>query len=244
MRRIKYCFSIVCFVMLFACEKATNETTEQEIEAEEETSEEDVSSPEGAVLLFPEQDSECNEGIIVNDTESTVTFRWEVSKNTDTYQIVIESIHDKTISFVESDRNMAEITIDRAKAFQWHVISKSEVSEETAQSEIWKFYNAGEGISNHVPFPADAIYPESETEVTASNSKITLQWSASDVDNDIVNYEIFIDTQNDPRESLGIISDTSIEVEVDSGTIYYWKVWTNDENGNRSRSTVFNFTVK
>jgi len=50
-----------------------------------------IPDPSATSLIFPENNTECNEGVVVNDTQSTVTFRWENSQNTDSYEVNIRT---------------------------------------------------------------------------------------------------------------------------------------------------------
>ncbi len=72
---------------------------------------------------------------------------------------------------------------------------------------------------------------------------VALQWEASDVDNDIASYTVFLDTANPPVAEVGNISNTNLDVTVTSGLVYYWKVVTTDAVGNASDSQIFQFGV-
>ena len=51
--------------------------------------EEIINDPVAAILVFPEDNTECNEGTIINDTQSKVVFRWNTSEHTDAYEVVL-----------------------------------------------------------------------------------------------------------------------------------------------------------
>lgn len=70
-----------------------------------------------------------------------------------------------------------------------------------------------------------------------------MQWETSDVDNDISSYTIFLDTANPPITEAGNTGNTSLDVTVTSGLVYYWKVVTTDAIENASDSQVFQFGV-
>ncbi len=107
--------------------------------------------------------------------------------------------------------------------------------------QTWKFYNAGLPEESFPPFPAEALSPQSGSSVDEGD--ITLEWQASDIDNDIASYTIFLDTVNPPLTEVGDTSNNSLDVSVTSGLIYYWKVITTDVIGNTSDSQVFQFRV-
>jgi len=51
-----------------------------------------IPNPAAATLIFPENNSECNEGTIVNENESDVNFRWSASENTDSYSVKVTNL--------------------------------------------------------------------------------------------------------------------------------------------------------
>lgn len=200
-------------------------------------------APVATTLIYPENNTECNTGVEVDSERSTVNFQWNTSTNTDFYEIIIKELGTTTETRDESNIHEIEITLKKSTAYQWQVISKSNSSDEIATSEIWKFYNAGDGIVNHVPFPADVVEPGLGSNLDSNTTKVFLQWSASDIDNDINVYEVYFGTENPPTNSLGQTTDSNIEVDVSSGNIYHWMIKTIDLTNNVSESEVFWFKV-
>jgi len=74
-------------------------------------------------------------------------------------------------------------------------------------------------------------------------SAVTLEWNGSDVDNDIVVYDVYFGTENLPSLNTNDITDSQIILPVSSNTIYYWNIITRDSEGNTSESGVFQFRV-
>ncbi|BAO76769.1 predicted protein [Winogradskyella sp. PG-2] len=70
-----------------------------------------------------------------------------------------------------------------------------------------------------------------------------MQWNGSDVDNDIVNYDIYFGVNNPPSINSSGISADQLTVSVAPNTIYYWNVVTKDAAGNTSESGVYQFRV-
>lgn len=202
----------------------------------------EIKDPTSAILIFPENNKECYEGTIVNDNESKVTFQWNESENTDSYEVNIKNLNTNETSKTTANTNELEVTINRGTPYQWFVVSKTIDNTTTANSNIWKFYNSGLGDVNYVPFPADVISPQRGSEIENTNT-VSLEWNTVDLDNDIINYEVFIGTLNPPDTSLGITLQTTIEATVSSATVFYWMVKTTDNAGNISESEVFEFRV-
>jgi hypothetical protein len=205
-----------------------------------------IPEPSAAILVFPENNSECNTGIIdANDeTVSTVTFEWNESQNTDNYAITVTNINTGASASANSTTNTVDITINRGAPYEWFVTSEANGTTTTANSETFVFYNEGPGVENYAPFPAVAINPSRGANLNGDITSVTLEWEASDIDNDITEFEVFFGTDENPTALIGTPTENSLpNVAVSSGTTYYWRVITNDEFGNSSSSEIFQFRV-
>lgn len=202
-----------------------------------------VTPPSAATLVFPLNSSECTEGTNVTPTQSTITFDWSDSNNTDSYQLVLKNLETQSISNYYSNISEIDITIDRGTPFSWYVISISNSTSQTATSSTWKFYNAGDAFSSHAPFPAELISPVMGTSFDPLTTKVSLEWQGSDVDNDITGYEIVFGTTNPPSSTLSTTTSNAIDADVISGNTYYWRVVTKDSQNNSSNSEIFQFKV-
>jgi hypothetical protein len=203
-----------------------------------------VAAPSASVLIFPEDDTECNTGEVVNDTQSNVTFEWNVSQNTDSYEIIVTNLNNANFSRATVSNNEATLLIERGTPYEWFVISEANDTNETATSETWRFYNEGPGVENYAPFPAEVISPARGSNLNASTTMITLEWEASDVDDDITTYEVLFGTETTPSNSLGTVTENILtNVPVNTGNTYYWSIITLDSSNNSSTSEIFEFKV-
>ncbi len=202
-----------------------------------------VPDPKATTLIFPGDNTECNEGVVIDELKSRVTFQWNASEDTDNYEVNIRNISTNVSTTSTISAEESAITIDRGAPYEWFVISKATGSNVTASSAKFKFYNQGPGIENYAPFPAEALNPTRGADVTNSGGIVTLSWKGTDIDNDIVTYEVFFGTNESPTDSLGTTSENNLDATVTAGTIYYWRVVISDEQGNTSQSEVFEFKV-
>ena len=143
-----------------------------------------VDPPTAANLIFPENNKECNEGEIISETETDVLFKWDEATNASSYILSITNLNTGSSREIKTDSNEFLIRILRGTPYSWSVKSRISGSNELAESEIWKFYNAGLPEESHPPFPAEAINPQNGASI--SEGELTLQWEVTDVDNDIV----------------------------------------------------------
>ncbi|MEB8345732.1 hypothetical protein OO010_06715 [Flavobacteriaceae bacterium KMM 6898] len=201
-----------------------------------------VPSPLQATLVFPENNKECTEGIVENDSQSTVNFQWNNSENTDSYEVNLKNLNTNNTVRIPSNSNAAQITLSRGVPYEWFVISKANGTNQTAQSDVWKFYNQGPGIENYAPFPAEAVFPKRGANL-ASTANVTLEWLGTDIDNDIIGYEVLFDTTASPSTLLGTTTEQTMEAIVASNNTYYWRIITTDSNNNSSTSEIFQFKI-
>ncbi|MCX2681115.1 hypothetical protein OOZ15_14275 [Galbibacter sp. EGI 63066] len=229
----RYCFAISLFIFIVGCSRNDDNPP--------------PGPPEAAILIFPEQNSECTTGIVstTDPNKSTITFEWSEAKNADSYRITIRNLETNATQTYTANTTTQEAVLDRATPYAWQITSLKTTMIETTDSEEWKFYNAGEGSTSYAPFPADLIFPTSGGTIYAS-STVEFSWEASDVDNDISDYELLLDTANPPTSSIasGITDQSYTHTSLSAGNIYYWQVLTTDEQGNVSTSEVSQFKVE
>jgi len=204
-----------------------------------------VPTPGKSSLSAPENNEVCYEGEEVDDRNSEVTFSWDASSDTDSYDLVInnqETSQSQTESGITSTSKAVILATD--VSYSWKVVSKANDTSDTTESDTWQFYLAGDGQENYAPFPATILSPTSGAAVDSNNGGITLSWEGNDPDEgDSLTYTIYLDEVDglqDPIEKDS--SETELEVSVESGTTYYWRVKTSDGKSS-SFTLVYSFIV-
>ncbi|APZ45488.1 hypothetical protein BW723_03880 [Polaribacter reichenbachii] len=191
-----------------------------------------------AVLVLPINNAECNQGNVISEQESKVYFEWNTAENADSYSIKITNLDDNSVKSLISSNTNIETALLRGVPYSWSVTAKSNGAADTT-SDTWKFFNAGDGVQNYAPFPADLVSPAMGSSVDIST---TIEWTGSDIDGDIDEYDVYLSTTNPPTELKGTTSSTTMNnLSLESGKVYYWKVVTKDSFGNNSESPVFEF---
>ena len=232
MNKVKYITPIYLFLIVIVASCSSDDGGE-EINS--------VDPPTAVTLIFPEDNTECNEGTIISDTETDVRFEWQEATNANSYILEVKNLNDGTSRNISTLSSEFLLRILRGTPYSWSVKSLASGTTETTESEVWKFYNSGLPQESHPPFPAEAISPLSGASVNEGD--ISLQWEATDVDNDIVSYSVYLDSVNPPVAEIGSTSNTTINSTVTSGQVYYWKIVTTDQIGNTSDSQIFEFGV-
>lgn len=195
---------------------------------------------DAATLSAPANNTECLTGTSVSATESSVTFSWAAADGTEKYFVYVKDlVNQSTLQYPANTATSLNITLKKGNPYSWYVAAKKSAS--TVNSETWKFYNAGDAVTTHAPFPADVVSPVMSSTVNGPN--VTLQWTGSDIDNDIAEYKVYMDSNNNPTTLVNNVTAQQLAVTVTSGGTYYWKVVTADEAGNQTASPVYQFKV-
>ena len=203
-----------------------------------------ILDPTTPTLSFPDNNAPCLESTAINDVQSSVTFRWSATQNTNAYTVVLVNLLTSTTQRFNSSTNQLAITLTHAEPYAWKVTSIGESGSNPAESATWKFYLAGPAEEDYAPFPPELTTPVSGSTITPVNGRIELQWNCSDVDNDLITYQVYLDKEDATTlvQSIDYQSNTTaIQVEVDNNSIYYWKVIAIDAAGNQSQSGVYAF---
>jgi len=236
----KHLYILMIAVLAYACSSSGGDGPDPNPNPDPDP--DPAAAPSAATLVFPEDDSECTEGEILSEGTSRVDFMWNDSRNTDSYEVNLKDLNTGTTSAFTSTTNNKLINLVRGNPYEWFVVSRRIGTNQTASSPVWRFYNAGPGVENYAPFPAEAVSPPRGAHLDPTTA-VTLEWSASDIDEDIVEYDVYLGTASDALLLLTTTSEITADADVQSGTTYYWNVVTHDSAGNTSVSEIFEFRV-
>ena len=197
-------------------------------------------------LISPSNNNLCENGVEVSNNTSSVTFNWNFSENTESYDIVITNLNTNQESLNSNiTTNSFEKTLTKGHPYSWKVTSRNNESTQQGNSPTWNFYLSADGITNYSPFPAQLIYPENNQNFDNNTNSIVLDWIGSDIDNEDLIYTIYfdnIDGNQSPQQSLIDISEDEIEINVEPNNSYFWKIKTSDGE-NSSFSQIYEFHV-
>jgi len=191
----------------------------------------------------------CETGTSTSDTKSNVDFSWQASSNTSTYDLQVTNLNTSAVvNKTGLTATNTTVELDKGQPYIWKVISKNTATTQTGTSTSWKFYLAGQGITNYAPFPAELKTPNSGSTVSrSSDGKVTFTWEGSDPDQgDELKYTLYVDKtdgKQSPASDLTNISAKTVDVALDAGTLYYWRVKTSDGT-NSSFSIVYSFRTQ
>ena len=88
--------------------------------------------------------------------------------------------------------------------------------------------------------------PEPADGSTEESVDVDLTWTGGDPDDDPVTYDVYLEAEN-PSPQVPVCSDVTTPTcdpgTLDGGTRYYWKVSTDDSEGERTSSEIWSFTT-
>jgi hypothetical protein len=203
-----------------------------------------VVPPSIATLSAPEKNKTCETGTSISESQREVLFSWFPANNTEYYDILITDLNTNTVSKVEKIvGSSTKVILTKGTPYSWTLISKSSKTDKTGTSETWNFYLAGTGATNYAPFPATIVAPLPGAKVSPQGNKVTLKWKGTDPEDDKLTYTVFcdaIDGKQPPLPALTNLTAASVDVTVDAGKIYYWRVKSSD-GSNSSTTVVYQF---
>lgn len=195
-------------------------------------------------LSFPVNNETCQEGVSVNDSQSSLEFRWNSSQNAERYVLSLTNLDNNQNQSFETSGTSLSVTLLNGNPYSWIITAKGEEGSTDANSVSWKFYLASQGITNYAPFPTELLTPRSGTTVTPLNGEIILNWAGSDVDGDLDYFELYLDKTDAStfiKQIDAISTNTETAIGVETETAYSWKIIAVDSNGNKSDSGIYTF---
>ncbi|WP_123803314.1 hypothetical protein [Maribacter sp. 4G9] len=193
-------------------------------------------------LIFPENNSECKEGIALSASQTELTFLWEDNSLAEGYLMTLTNLNSREVRELESNEAQLSVVIERETSYSWKITSVSNPDE--IRSATWSFFNEGPALDNSPPSPATPLSPVTGASISATSTTVNLRWNSEDPDNDIIAYDLYFGEDNNPGLfDSDLENDQYLGIPVSAGKTYYWKIVTKDSKGNESISPVFSFTV-
>ncbi|BFP42031.1 hypothetical protein FGF1_28760 [Flavobacteriaceae bacterium GF1] len=215
-------------LLLFACGES------------EKVEEPDVDAPTVPALSFPTADLAC--------THYELEFRWTTSTDDSAgiirYQIDISedgSFGSIDFSDVVSG-TAATFTLEPGITYYWRVNAMDGNSNKSAYSPSRMFYTEPEAGTNTLPTIPEIGSPTLGS--TVSGSTVELSWQVTDEDGDELLYDIYLGADSTPELHTSNVNGNILEVPVEAGTKYYWRVVAKDAQQGVSVGQLWHFNVQ
>ena len=100
--------------------------------------------PGNPTLTSPANNTVCETGSSISDTQSNVTFTWQSSSSTNSYDLEVKNLNTNSIQNVSGiTTTTTTVTLEKGEPYSWKVISKNNQTTQTGTSSTWKFYLDG-----------------------------------------------------------------------------------------------------
>lgn len=182
--------------------------------------------------------------------DNVVKFEWNVSTDPEnngiSYKIEIsENSSYSTLAYNEiSNSNSKIISLPKGNAYYWRVKAVDSKNAESGYSSSSQFLIEGEGQTNNLPFAPELVAPLNNTEIDGLST--TLSWTASDVDNNELTFDVYLDTNNNPTTKVSENQNTTTysAVNLTAASTYYFKVVVKDGHGGVTVGQTWSFKTK
>ena len=178
--------------------------------------------------------------------DNAVLLEWSTVTDPDGDAVNYELQVATNTSFTENLVTRVSITpnismaFDKGVAYYWRVRAKDSKNAASDYSGIFSFYTEGEGDSNHLPFSPNLMAPEINS--VLQDASVDLRWSASDVDNDPLTFDVYAGLNNPPTVKVAEgISEVSYTLALESSKDYYWRVVVKDNKGGEAIGQIWSF---
>ncbi|MEO2061855.1 MAG: fibronectin type III domain-containing protein [Christiangramia sp.] len=178
-------------------------------------------------------------------TDNELDFKWSASTDPDgdpvTYQIQVSNDSDFSNMYYtdEVSTTNSNQVLEKGKNYYWHVRAKDDKGNFSAYSEMRNLYTEGESVTNSLPAIPELINP---TQNVVSRSEVNLKWKTSDADDDILTYDLYFGTSNNPELYKENLADPSyILTNLQSDTSYFWRITVKDSKGGVTVGQIWTF---
>ncbi|MDF4201980.1 hypothetical protein PXD56_03380 [Maribacter sp. SA7] len=185
-------------------------------------------------LEFPENNLICTEGEDNGTDGISIEFQWSASTNATSYELEITNQENNTIDKRTVTTTALAVGLPKGTQFSWGVTAI--LGSKTLASDSWNFYSEGTSTENFAPFPAEISISDN------GDGTVTVSWVGEDLDDDLVNYDVYIGTSGNLELILENTTNESTYYNITAGEQYIVQIVSKDSNDNTSTSeTYFTF---
>lgn len=185
-------------------------------------------------LIFPDNNLICTEGEDNGTDGVNIEFQWSASSNATSYDLEITNQENNSTDSRTVNANSLEVGLPKGTQFSWKVTAILE--DKSLASDTWNFYSEGTSTENFAPFPAEITVSDN------NDGTVTVSWIGEDLDNDIVNYDVYIGVFGNLELILENTTNLNTNFSITVGEQYHVQVISKDSNDNTSTSqTYFTF---
>ncbi len=191
-------------------------------------------------LIYPTNNLVC--------TNFNLEFDWSAASDGDNDSItfVIDIATDSefaTVLFTAvTSRTLRAFTLEKGTTYYWRVKARDSEGNESEYSPTQNFFTEPDAGVNTAPTVPELITPLLGERLSGAN--ITLEWTATDSEDDALSYDLYFGDTNPPLLFAENIDVSSFDVTVSPGIVYYWRVVAKDSNQAATMGQLWNFRTE
>lgn len=196
-------------------------------------------APSTPTLVYPTNNLLC--------IDNAVQFQWNSSTDAEgdpiTYQIQVatDSQFSQIAHTLTGNTTSRNISLEKGVAYYWRVKATDSKNASSSYSSVFQFYTEGVGVTNYLPFSPELVAPTLNSVVQTADA--TLEWTASDVDNDPLTFDVYFGTANPPTQKVAEnqTATTYQVTNLTASTDYFWKIVVKDDKNGQTIGQVWSF---
>ncbi len=191
-------------------------------------------------LIFPGNNLIC--------TNFNLEFQWETSEafNRNTVTYFIDIAQDETFENILFTANTSQTSIvfnlEKGTTYFWRVKAIDNKGYESRYTPAQTFFTEPEAGVNAIPNSPVAIAPVAGS--TVSGSQTTLDWNATDNDGDPLVFDVYFGESNPPQLVAENLEVSMLDVQIEAGKTYHWRVIAKDNQQGVAIGRVWNFRAE
>ncbi|WP_109301669.1 hypothetical protein [Aquimarina sp. AU474] len=197
-------------------------------------------APGVPALIFPINNLIC--------TSVDLEFSWNgvMDNEGDSVRYVIDIARDSDFNnivfTVTTAGTSSAFTLEKGIRYYWRLRAIDSEDNASSYSPTQSFFTEPEAGTNTIPTAPQLISPMQGERI--SGSTITLDWNATDSEDDALSYDLYLGDTNPPVLFSDNINVSTFDVTVSPGTVYYWRVVIKDTQQSAAIGQVWNFRTE
>ncbi|WP_025665757.1 fibronectin type III domain-containing protein [Aquimarina megaterium] len=191
-------------------------------------------------LVFPTNNLVC--------TNFNLEFDWGAAVDSDgdsiryTIDIATDTSFGTILFTATTNETIQTFTLEKGTTYFWRVKASDSAGNESEYSDVQTFFTEPDAGVNTIPNAPLLTSPSLGDSVSGTN--ITLDWDATDGDNDPLTFDLYFGDTNPPVLVSEDMNVSTFDVTISTNTTYYWRVVVKDDKQGATIGQIWNFRTE
>jgi uncharacterized protein (TIGR02145 family) len=172
--------------------------------------------------------------------EADITLSWrggDPNGDVVSYDVFLDTENPPVLKIakVTNVTSVRVTSLNSTTSYYWKIVASD--GENTTSGPVWNF-----STKSNLPYVPSSPNPPNNAE--GLETEVILSWTGGDPNGDVVSYDVFLDTENPPKEKIAqVINVTTVRVaNLSDPMTYYWKIVASDGE-NTTSGPVWRFST-